>query len=428
MPGESTSRASAPGGAHALLGLALLALSACRTTVDSLGADPATDGGAEPPGLAPLVGPSSYPNAFRDVLGKTDAEIDAKLEQAFQRLFHGDPTLEAIYFPTGADQAYIRDTLHDDIRTEGIGYGMLIAVEIDKREEFDRLWRYARAELEYTAGPNRGYFLSSCDTGSGVAGPCVDPFGHQQLVMALLFAHGRWGSASGGIDYGAAAQALLAVMRAKETENGGVVDGVIDMFDDESKLVFDVPNVSAGEVTRPSIELPGYYRLWAQASGDPFWNEAAASARAHWRSSAHPVTGLWPVRAGFDGIPVPGWDTFLDEGYRTQLNLVVDRVWTGGEAWQLEQSDRLLAFFSAQGIDTYGKSYPLDGRACIDCSREASLIAVNGATALVASVADRRAYIDAVWALEPPSGLPRYYAGLLHLLALLVLSGNLRVY
>lgn len=399
-------------------------LGACGTTVDSLGHDGASGAGPE---LAPLTGPSTYPNAFRDVLGKSDAEIQAKLAQAFERLFHGDPALEAIYYPVGADQAYIRDTLHDDIRTEGIGWAMLIAVELDRRVEFDRLWRYARAALEYVTGPRRGYFASSCDGASGPVA-CVDPFGHQQFVMALLFAHGRWGSATGAIDYGAAVRELIAVMREKEAENGGVVDGVTNLFDAGTKLVFDVPDVSASGVTRPSIEMPAYYELWAQATGDAFWRDAAASARAHLRMSAHPATGLWPVRARFDGTPLPGWDAFLDEAYRVQLNLVLDQIWTGGETWQLEASDRLLAFFSGQGIDAYGKSYTLDGSTCLDCSREPSLIAVNGSTALFARVPDRALYIDAVWTLEPPSALPRYYAGLLHLLSLLVLSGEFRVY
>ena len=34
----------------------------------------------------------------------------------------------------GTDQAYIQDTLHGDMRTEGIGLAMMIAVELDKRD------------------------------------------------------------------------------------------------------------------------------------------------------------------------------------------------------------------------------------------------------------------------------------------------------
>jgi len=35
---------------------------------------------------------------------------------------------------------YIEDIGHRDTRSESISYGMMIAVQMDKVEEFDRLW------------------------------------------------------------------------------------------------------------------------------------------------------------------------------------------------------------------------------------------------------------------------------------------------
>ena len=212
-PGGGRPAAPKPRVVRASTVLALLSMlcPACRTTVDSLGSD--SDAGAKAM-LRPLARLPSYPNAFRDVLGKTDSEIADKIAATFAQLFHGDPAREAIYFPVGADQAYVRDILHDDIRTEGIGYGMMIAVQLDKRDEFDRLWRFATTTLMYQSGPNQGYFRSVCD---GLAGAvtCVDPFGFQQFLMGLIFAHDRWGSASGPIDYQTDALALLTVMRER---------------------------------------------------------------------------------------------------------------------------------------------------------------------------------------------------------------------
>jgi endo-1,4-beta-D-glucanase Y len=73
--------------------------------------------------------------------------------RGFGQLFHGDPSTEAIYFTTGADQAYILDIFHGDVRSEGLGFGMMIAVELGKRDEFDRLWRYTKAS-QYGTGRN----------------------------------------------------------------------------------------------------------------------------------------------------------------------------------------------------------------------------------------------------------------------------------
>src|SRR5258708_16675168 len=135
--------------AAALLPLWLaLPAASCGKTVDSLGFN---SGGAIP--LGPLTGPPSYPNAFHDRLGKTDAEIAAKIAAAFDQLFHGDPLTQAIYVPVGSDRAYIQDVLHNDVRTEGIGLGMLIAVELNKRDELDRLSNYAKSTLQIPSPP-----------------------------------------------------------------------------------------------------------------------------------------------------------------------------------------------------------------------------------------------------------------------------------
>lgn len=401
--------------------VACAVLSACSLTEDWLGGNR----------LRHLDGPESYPNAFRDVLGKTDEEIAAKIEASFDQLFYGDPDSEAIYFPKGEDQAAIHDIYHNDVRTEGISLGMLITVQLDKRDEFDRLWRYAKANLEYTSGARRGYFRSWCNTADdSVKIRCLDSFAHQQFAMALIFAHNRWGSDPDGIDYEADALALLQVMRFKEEENGGVVEGVTNTFDAETKLVFDFPAAASRGINRPSNEMPGYYELWAQATNDPFWSEAASSARAFLKLVAHPETGLVPVRAYFDGTPAQYNNFFASEAYRTPVNMAIDQIWFGVDPWQIEEANRLLTFFSQQGLNnggSYGASFMLDGTPIRD-SPERALIVVNGITGLIATTKDRADYVQAAWDVTPAIGAPRYYSGLLHLVSLLVLSGQFRVY
>jgi oligosaccharide reducing-end xylanase len=416
--GECAGRRVAGRAAGAFALFVLTALGGCGSTVDSLGYN-----GPSGIMLHSLTGPASYPNPFHD-LGKSDADITAKINAAFNQLFHGDASTQAIYFPVDTNQAQIQDILHGDTRTEGMGYGMIVAVELNKQDEFDRLWRYAKASLEFTSGPKKGYFRSSCDTESGTAA-CTDPFGMEQFVMALLFARDRWGTVA-DIDYGADAVALLDVMRHIEDRNGGVVDGVINVFDASTALAVDVPDVTAAGQTRPSIEMPGYYELWAQATGDPFWTRAAANARAQWKRTANPTTGLTPVRATFDGDPVAGFDTFQPESYRAQIHMVLDQIWFGREPWEVAEANTLLGFFSGQGIDAYGTSYTLTG-SVLNNAHDPSLVAVNGLTATITTNTDRLSYVDRVWNLATPTGLPRYYSGILDLLALLVLSGQFRV-
>ena len=413
------------------LGLALALLPACRTTLDSVGCTERTvglhDGGAVDAGanLAPLLGPVSYPNAFRRLLGISDSDIADKINGLFNQLFHGDPSTQAIYFTVGTDQAYIRDILHGDIRTEGIGLGMMITVQLDKRDEFDKLWRYTKAN-QVASGPEQGYLPSFCNSGTPVR--CNDPFGLQQITTALLLARGRWQDAPGDIDYGQEARDLLDLMRFKESYNCGIVGRVTGTFDPKSKLVYDTPTLDSANISRPSIAMPAFYELWGQATGDPFWAQAAAAARAYWEASANNQTGLLPERAYFDGTFVADSATFEPEGDRAFFSMALDRIWLGNQRWVVDESDRLLSFFYGQGIDSYTKIYSLDGTPQGDLAHDPSLVAANGALALISTNAHRTEFINAVWGISLPIGLYRYYTGLMGLTSMLILSGQMQVY
>jgi oligosaccharide reducing-end xylanase len=404
----------------------------CRSTVDSLGFD--TTGGT---GLKPVKGPTSYPNAFGDVLGKSDAEIQSKIDAAFMQLFHGG-TDQTIYYPVGTDEAYIEDVLHGDIRTEGLGYGMFITVQLDKQDEFDRIWRFTKANFLISSGARGGYFYARCDlTNMGDLGPCdgADPFGMEQFVTSLIFAKDRWGTSTGTgdgvVDYGADAAALLSMMRHKEDLNGGVVDDVTNVFDPEQHLPVDQPTLSSAGIARPSVAMPAYYDIWAQATSDPFWSTTAAASRVYWEKSAHPMTGLLPLRSKFDGSGINGADILNPEGFRTHLNIALDRIWSpepSSGAWESGECDRLLQFFTKKGIKTYGSSYSIDGTMVLNTKPDDSLVAVNGALGVSATVPAREDFIQAVWDMPVPTGTVRYYTGVLQLVSMLILSGQARIY
>src|SRR5690606_12855356 len=80
----------------------------------------------------------NYRNLFKEY-GYAEAEINAKVEKTWHDLFYGDEETR-IYYPAGDDAGYILDTWHLDVRTEGMSYGMMFCVQMDKKEEFDRIW------------------------------------------------------------------------------------------------------------------------------------------------------------------------------------------------------------------------------------------------------------------------------------------------
>src|SRR5664280_216061 len=97
-----------------------------------------------------------YRNLFLEN-GHSRKEIRSKNEVAFQQLFHGDSATRKVYFEVGKNSkgplAYVSDVLHNDIRSEGMSYGMMIAVQMNKKAEFDAIWNYAMCLLYTSPSP-----------------------------------------------------------------------------------------------------------------------------------------------------------------------------------------------------------------------------------------------------------------------------------
>lgn len=82
-----------------------------------------------------------YRNLFAEAGYKQD-DIDAKLKEVFDGVFYGP---DKVYFEVGDSMAYISDIKNHDVRTEGMSYGMMIAVQFDRKDIFDRLWRWGKS-------------------------------------------------------------------------------------------------------------------------------------------------------------------------------------------------------------------------------------------------------------------------------------------
>ena len=369
-----------------------------------------------------------YRNLFKEMLGKTDAEIQAKLDTAWQQLFYGNDNTQRVYYPVNNDMAYIMDIGNNDVRSEGMSYGMMIAVQLDKKKEFDRLWKWAKAYMYQSDGPYKGYFAWHC-TAEGKqlhANPASD--GEEWFVMALLFAANRWGNGEGIFNYQAEAQAILDTMLHKDKDNSPVAT---NMFDSTTKQVVFVPSGRNATFTDPSYHLPAYYELWARWADkdNDFWAEAAQSSRAFLKKAAHPTTGLMPDYAEFDGRPTGDSEhkDFRFDAFRVGSNVAVDYEWFAADPWAVEQSNRQLEFFYAQGINDYANQYTLDGKP-LSADHSPGLVATNAVAAMAATTDKAPQFVRALWDTPIPTGKWRYYDGLLYFLSLLHVSGNFQIY
>lgn len=384
------------------------------------------DGGS---GASACQFPTPTESLFAEVLGKDPTEIGDKVETAFQSLFLGGDNA-TVYYEVGPDEAYILDVYDNDVRTEGMSYGMMIAVQLDKREQFDRLWAWAKHYMYQSSGPSSGYFAwHRTPTGGPVSnapsGPAPD--GEEYFATALILASQRWGDTTGPHDYGAEARALLDVMVHKGEAPDAQAAGVTSMFDPTHKLVVFVPSTWA-PFTDPSYVVPAFYDLWAcfdTKNGD-FWREVAAAARTFLPEVTDPTTGLAPEYAAFDGTPstFPDKGDFRFDAWRVVMNVMADLRYRGVDPWQSGYAVRLGTFFALQG--NYGSQYRLSGEK-LDGAHAAGLVAVNATLGFGLARACSRCFVQPLWDMAVPTGRYRYYNGLLYMLALLHASGNFRL-
>lgn len=380
-----------------------------------------------------------YRNLFAE-RGKREEEIAAKIDAAWQSLFASTDDTRRVYYPAGENEhgpmAYVKDIGNDDIRSEGMSYGMMIAVQLDKQAEFNAIWNWAKTHMQHQQGDWKGYFSwHNREDGSIIdMNPASD--GEEWFATALFFAAGRWGDGQGRFSYRAEADAILNTMLHKTDMLTGPSQ-VTNMFDRAQHQIVFVPYGTAATYTNPSYHLPAFYELWGrwaagyqgqQQEDRQFWLTAARTSRDFFQKTSHPTTGLTPDYANFDGTPRAenGHDAFRFDAFRTISNVAVDYAWFGVDERERALCDRLQAFFASQ--PGYVNQYTLDGKP-LSTDRSPGLIAMNAVASLAATDQQRAGtFVDALWELQPPTGQWRYYDGLLYTLALLHASGTFRVY
>ena len=308
---------------------------------------------------------------YRDLFaeaGHSPADTQAKIASAYNQLFHGDPVTERVYFEAGSNAngplAFITDWANNDARTEGMSYGMMIAVQLNHKREFDALWNWSNTYMLITdpANPNNGYFAWSMNTDGTPRSTGPAPDGEEYYAMALLFAARRWPGGHGLFDYQAQADRILRLMRHHpvETATGpfrihpndppftysptplpspnnteraqadhnlslelkgegkpAPAPPVFPAFKprpETSGPMMDAAHTEVkfvpgpyGNFTDASYHLPAFYELfarWGPAEDRTFWLKAADVSRQLFTGVANPVTGLAPDRSNFDFSPM----------------------------------------------------------------------------------------------------------------------------
>lgn len=381
-----------------------------------------------------------YRNVFAEI-GKSEEEIQARLKEIVHEFFYGE---DKVYFTAGEDMGYLEDTGNHDARTEGMSYGMMMCVQLDMKEEFDRIWKWAKTYMYMEEGNGEGYFAWSCqlDGKKNAYGPAPD--GEEFFAMALFFAANRWGNGEGIFNYTQQAKDILRACLHKG-QNGRLG---VPMWNLDNKQILFVPGIG---FTDPSYHLPHFYELfakWADEEDREFWMEAAKASREYLAKACHPVSGMNAEYAEFDGSPLKQripWsndrhDWFYSDAYRTAANIGLDYEWCKKDVGQKAACARLQYTLGVVNKDNPYRIYEVDGTpldepalhpvAILVTTAQAAL-AIDGPISLDSDNEEAKLaawWVEQFWNEPLRKGDRRYYDNCLYLFAFLALSGNYRIW
>lgn len=383
----------------------------------------------------------NYRNLFKEA-GIPEEEVTKRVRECFDTIYNG-PEGVRFYENVGPDMGYITDTGNNDVRTEGMSYAMMVCVQMDEKEKFDRIWAWTKKYMWIAEGWGQGYFKWSCSLDGTVRGQGPAPDGEEYFAMALFLASHRWGDGEGIYNYSEEAKAILraALHNGEEGRPGK------PMWNHDNHYI---KFTDVSEFSDTSYHLPHFYELfakWADEEDRPFWEKAAKASREYIVKSSHPLTGLSPEYSDYDGKPFnPEWvkrmnmrhDWFFSDAYRTIANIALDSCWSGSDKALADLAAKIQRFFTEDrgGVDdgifeidgTMVEEHAKHNVGLLATNAEGSLAVLNNPDVDEKSKEYALNYVRKLWNTPMQTGKHRYYDNCLYMFAMLALSGNYRIY
>jgi endo-1,4-beta-D-glucanase Y len=220
----------------------------------------------------------------------------------------------------------------NDTVSEGIGYGMLIAVYMNDKATFDKLWQYGQNHFD----GNHLMTWQWSSTGSALgSGSATD--GDEDMGFALVMADKQWGG------YTTAAQNFLSAMLAHDfNTDGSIKGGDANGFND----------------VNPSYIAPAYYKIFKTYTGNSQWTTAVDKNYSLLMSATNGTTGLVPEWSS--GSHGTGNTQYLYNAARTPFRIALDACWFG-ETRATTWLGKIATFFNGIGATQLVDGYQVTG-------------------------------------------------------------------
>lgn len=334
--------------------------------------------------------PAQYANLFISLLSETQAATQTKLDGAWNQLYNPSNANTIFYTGPATGEAYVKDVADNAVRSEGQGYGMMTAVQLDHQTEFDEMWAF----VKHYMWPSGNTIHWQVTTSGSVSGSGGAPDGDEWMAAALVFAHYRWGDTSGKYNYGSEAQKTLDLVRTTD-------------FSSTYHLVRYFTGTD-GNGTDASYMLPAFYQTWAcfDTANADFWNTVLTTTRT-WLQTAAGSTGNIGDQSSFAGATT---SSSGDDKLRIVANFMSD-----------------YNFFDA---DPFEATYASEYATWVSSNNNGStaMLACNALLGFGLPASSGKAWVQKLWSAAIPTGTYRYYDGALYMNALLYVSGTFKLW
>lgn len=258
--------------------------------------------------------------------------------------------------------------------SEGIAYGMLLAVYMDDQPTFDSLWNYSQLHvnqnglMHWYIGPE-GELLGQ--------GGATDS--DEDIAFALVMADKKW-SGQGSLEKSYRELAVEQINRVWEYE---VEHG-------EKKILKPGDRWGGSDLTNPSYFAPAFYRTFAEVTGEQGWLQVVESSYDIIEASLNEENGnqdngLVPAWCTAEGVPTHNPQHFQFDSCRVPFRIAQDYCWHG-EPRAKAYLEKITSFYSDLGLENLVDGFLLDGTPepefSVDGTRAAAFVGPAGVGAL----------------------------------------------
>lgn len=241
--------------------------------------------------------------------------------------------------------------------SEGIAYGMILAVFMDDQPLLDDLWQYSQQHLN-----GKGLMIWLIDSsgnpgmessGQAAGGSATDA--DEDMAWALALAAQKWGTSSTLGSYKTVA-----------------VDLIGRIYGNEADTRFDMLNAGDSWGTtfawNPSYFAPYEYRLFAKldSAHAEGWNKIIDKGYQALAASQNSTSGLVPAWTDTNGSPAAAWSGgpthYQYDAVRVPFRIAIDYC-EYGDSRAAAILQKFTTFFAGIGADEIVDGYALDGTA-----------------------------------------------------------------